>query len=84
MCPRDCSSCPELADGSDRIICRCLRVTEAAILGAVDQFGLTTLVEIKCHTEAGTGCTACHKRICRLLAECAAAGRITLETRAAG
>jgi bacterioferritin-associated ferredoxin len=82
------SSCCSNQDRcSDRLVCRCLGVTEAIIVDAVGQFGLCTLAEVRRCTGAGDGCTACHKLIRRLLEDRAApavAGRVGLATLAAG
>jgi bacterioferritin-associated ferredoxin len=40
-----------------------LNVTEEAILAAVAAFDLATLKQLREHTGAGDGCTACHKRL---------------------
>ncbi len=59
---------------TDEIVCRCLQVSEAEIKTAAD---LTEGPTVRCIgrlTGAGTGCTACHRRIRSLLADqCAAA-----------
>ena len=81
------SCCSDQDQCSDRLVCRCLRVTEATIVDAVGRFGLCTLAEVRSCTGAGDGCTACHKLICRLLGDRAApaiAGRVGLATLAAG
>ena len=55
--PTDCSSC------STRLVCRCLQVTEDALLAALDAGGITTLRDIRQCTGAGDGCTACHRKL---------------------
>jgi bacterioferritin-associated ferredoxin len=52
-----CSSCP------GRLVCHCLQVTEEMLLEALDRFELQTIKDIRQHTGAGDGCTACHKRL---------------------
>ena len=52
----------ERAD-QDRVICRCLQVTERQLRAAVEQSGVQTVRELIHATEAGTGCTACHGRL---------------------
>ena len=53
----DCSSCPT------RLVCRCLQVTEDALLAALDAGGIHTLRDIRKCTGAGEGCTACHRKL---------------------
>ncbi len=63
-CTREsCDGCPA------ELICHCLRVAEDAIVEAVNRFGLQTLDEVRRHTGAGDGCTACHRRIRQVLQE---------------
>jgi len=62
FCQSDCcNSC------TGRLVCRCLQVTEEALLAALNRFELKTVKEIRQHTGAGDGCTACHKRLARYL-----------------
>jgi bacterioferritin-associated ferredoxin len=58
-----CEGCP------GRVVCRCLQVTEEAIVQAVTTFSLTTVQEIRKFTGAGDGCTCCHARLSQLLAQ---------------
>jgi len=60
-CPRICSECPA------RLVCRCLKVTEDAIVRAVVVLGLRSVREIRTATGAGDGCTCCHKLLVRLI-----------------
>jgi bacterioferritin-associated ferredoxin len=57
----DCSTCP------DRLVCRCLQVTEAELVTAVARLALRTVKEVRQHTGAGDGCNACHKVLRRYL-----------------
>lgn len=57
----DCSTC------SGRFVCRCLQVTETMLLEAIELGDLRTLKEIRAHTGAGDGCTACHRRLHQFL-----------------
>ena len=59
----DCDTCPE------RLVCHCLQVTEADIRSALARFELRTVKEVRLHTGAGDGCTACHRRLKRFLDE---------------
>jgi bacterioferritin-associated ferredoxin len=58
FCSRSsCDDCP------GRVVCRCLQVTEDALVDALMTLELRTLKEVRQHTGAGDGCTACHHRI---------------------
>ncbi|MCI0348027.1 MAG: (2Fe-2S)-binding protein [Acidobacteriales bacterium] len=52
---------------SARVACRCLQVSEEVVLEAVTTLGLRTVKDIRRHTGAGDGCTACHQQLCELL-----------------
>jgi bacterioferritin-associated ferredoxin len=58
-----CTGCP------DRIVCRCLQVTEAMLVEAIATHELLTLKDVRRHTGAGDGCTCCHNLIKRYLTE---------------
>jgi bacterioferritin-associated ferredoxin len=62
-CPRhfDCTDCPE------RVVCRCLNVTEAALAQALVTLRLRTLTDVRRHTGAGEGCTCCHAALREML-----------------
>ena len=53
--------------GPDRVVCRCLQVTQEIVLAAVAALELRTIKEIRQHTGAGDGCTACHKNLQKYL-----------------
>jgi NifU-like protein len=57
----DCGSCPA------RVVCHCLQVTEEVLLDAVRTFELRTVKDVRQHTGAGDGCTACHRKIRQFL-----------------
>jgi NAD(P)H-nitrite reductase large subunit len=61
-CAGPCAGCP------DRIVCRCLKVTEGTIVEAITSLGLRTVKDVRVTTSAGDGCTCCHKQI-RVLIE---------------
>lgn len=70
-CPGPCGGCP------DRVVCRCLKVTEGAIVDAVVGLGLRTVKEVRRATGAGDGCTCCHRQIRGLIeAHAPAAGAV--------
>ena len=56
-----CSGC------TDRIVCRCFGVKEATVVQVITTRGLRTVKEIRKHTEAGDGCTACHRLLARYI-----------------
>ena len=60
-CPGPCSGCP------DRVVCRCLKVTEAAVVDAIITLGLRTVKQLAVATGAGDGCTCCHRELRELL-----------------
>jgi NifU-like protein len=48
---------------SDRLVCRCLRVTEEQIVHAIHTGDVQTMRDIRDYTGAGDGCTCCHQEI---------------------
>ncbi|HZT80322.1 MAG TPA: (2Fe-2S)-binding protein [Gemmataceae bacterium] len=52
--PNNDNGCPE------RVVCRCLQVTEAVLVEALADGEVRTLKDIRRCTGAGDGCTACH------------------------
>jgi len=60
-CTRSCSDCPS------RLVCRCLKITEEAVVHAIAVLGMRTVKEIRQATGAGDGCTCCHKLLARLI-----------------
>jgi len=49
-----CYACPQ------RVVCRCLQVTEAEVVHAIQTLELRTLKDVRRATGAGEGCTCCH------------------------
>lgn len=49
-----CHGCPE------RIVCRCLQITEAELVEALHTLELRTLKDVRRAIGAGEGCTCCH------------------------
>jgi NAD(P)H-nitrite reductase large subunit len=49
------------------MICHCLQVTEDALVDAIVTLGLRTVKDLREHTGAGDGCTACHVRLREVL-----------------
>ena len=58
---KDCTNCP------GQYICRCLKVTEEELLTALATREIHSLRDLRAHTGAGDGCTACHKTLARYL-----------------
>jgi nitrite reductase (NADH) large subunit len=52
---------------SDTVICHCLGISQSEIIHAVDEGSVSSLREVIHCTGAGTGCTACHRRIRHLV-----------------
>lgn len=52
-----CGTCP------GRVVCRCLQVTEEALVEALTTLEIRTLRDVRKQTGAGEGCTACHRRL---------------------
>lgn len=53
----------EKRTSQDAIVCRCLQVTAAALIEALETRPISTLQEVIHCTGAGDGCTACHRVI---------------------
>jgi bacterioferritin-associated ferredoxin len=48
---------------SDPIICHCLQICESTVREAAAACPFRSLAEVGRETGAGTGCTACHRRL---------------------
>jgi bacterioferritin-associated ferredoxin len=57
----------EIEQQQDQIVCHCLQVTESTVREAADRCAFRSLCELVRETGAGSGCTACHRRLRRLL-----------------
>lgn len=62
-CTGSCQSCPSVGSCADRIVCRCLVVTEETVITAIRDGNATTLRALRTVTGAGTGCNCCHKEL---------------------
>lgn len=49
------------------MICQCLQISEAELCQALTTLDLQSVREIRAHTGAGDGCTACHATLARYL-----------------
>ena len=63
FCSQPCQECTE------RFVCRCLRVTEAALVEALTTLPIRNLLELRQLTGAGDGCTCCHERLKQMIDE---------------
>jgi len=54
---------------TDRVVCRCLEITESEIRCALMEGTAGCLRSLMSATGAGTGCTCCHRAINDLLAQ---------------
>jgi bacterioferritin-associated ferredoxin len=52
-----CETCP------DRIVCRCLQVTEEQVVRMIERLELRSVRDVRKYTGAGEGCTCCHAKI---------------------
>jgi len=61
-CPRgaDCGGC-RMYGGP--VVCRCLGITEDELVTVLTTLEIRTVHDVRRHTGAGDGCTACHARI---------------------
>ncbi len=62
-CVGSCRSCPAVGSCPDRVVCRCLGVTEQTLITAIATLGLRTVKEVRRVTEAGSGCNCCHREL---------------------
>jgi bacterioferritin-associated ferredoxin len=53
----DCFECP------GRLVCRCLQVTEEAVVSAIEFGGCQSVRDLRRETGAGSGCTACQRQL---------------------
>jgi bacterioferritin-associated ferredoxin len=67
-CVGNCQSCIAAGSCPDRLVCRCLKITEQEVITAITTLGLRTLTEVRQVTEAGDGCTCCHRELHTYLA----------------
>jgi bacterioferritin-associated ferredoxin len=67
-CEGVCRSCPSVGSCAERLVCRCLKVTEHEVVTAIRRHGLSTVQEVKAMTKAGDGCRCCHRELHSYLA----------------
>ena len=56
-----------VCEPADRVICRCLQVTESKLCEAQAECPFTCLRDVAIATGAGSGCTACHRNLRKFL-----------------
>jgi bacterioferritin-associated ferredoxin len=62
-CEGVCAACPAVGSCAERVVCRCLKVTESEIITAIRALELVTVKEVRNATGAGEGCTCCHREL---------------------
>ena len=67
-CTGSCQGCTTPGSCPDRVVCRCLKVSETEVIEAITVHGVRTLKELRLITEAGDGCTCCHRELNAYLA----------------
>lgn len=67
-CAGACRSCATVGSCPERVVCRCLGVSEEALISSIVTLGLRTVKEVRAATEAGDGCTCCHQELAAYLA----------------
>ena len=58
---------PSQSERCSLFVCHCLQVSEERLIEALATCPIRTLSDIRQHTGAGDGCTACHRRLKELL-----------------
>ena len=67
-CTGTCAACPAVGSCADRLVCRCLGVTEETVIAAIRTDGARTVMELRTVTGAGDGCRCCHQELSAYLA----------------
>ena len=62
-CGGECSTCPAAGSCADRVVCRCLQVTEDEVIAAIQTLGARTVGDLKATTGAGGGCMCCRREL---------------------
>jgi NifU-like protein len=55
--------------GEDLIVCKCLGITEVEVIEITRIKKIGCLAELQKESEAGSGCTACHKKLNQIIRE---------------
>jgi bacterioferritin-associated ferredoxin len=67
-----CDDCP------DKIVCRCLQVTETQVIRMIERLELRTVLDVKKYTGAGDGCTSCHAKLMEYLEKYSCTSEVTV------
>ena len=55
--------------GEDLIVCNCFGITEVEVIEITRIKKIGCLAELRMESEAGSGCTACHKKLHQIIRE---------------
>jgi bacterioferritin-associated ferredoxin len=55
--------------GEDLVVCKCLEITEVEVIEITRIKKIGCLAELRMESEAGSGCTACHKKLNQIILE---------------
>lgn len=55
--------------GEDLVVCKCLGITEMEVIEITQIKRIGCLAELRMESEAGSGCTACHKKLNQIIRE---------------
>ena len=58
-----------LTVGEDLVVCRCLGITEVEVIEITRIKKIGCIAELRQESEAGSGCTACHKKLNQIIRE---------------
>lgn len=58
-----------LIAGEDLVVCKCLGITEVEVIEITRIKKIGCLAELRMESEAGSGCTACHKKLNQIIRE---------------
>lgn len=53
--------------GEDKIVCHCFGIGEEALIEITRLKKITSLWELREETEAGSGCSACHRKLKQII-----------------
>ena len=55
--------------GEDLVVCKCFGITEVEVIEITRIKKIGCLAELRMESEAGSGCTACHKKLNQIIRE---------------
>jgi len=59
--------CCTLTVGEGVVVCKCLGITEVEVIEITRIKKIGSLAELRLESEAGSGCTACHKKLNQII-----------------